>query len=91
MFSSIGKVKFEVDLFAVAVFQERALHGVRAREDGSDSWTYRDRLGVAVGFANVVQRCRDGPMLPYLLFCHSLHGGGSRSESNREHGIYLSC
>ena len=46
---------------------------VRAR-DGSDSWTYHDRRSaVAVGsFANVVQRCRDGPMLPYLLFYDSL-------------------
>ena len=39
-------------------------------EDGSDSWTYHDRRSaVAVGpFANVVVRCRAGPMLPYLLF-----------------------
>ena len=46
---------------------------VRAR-DGSDSWTHHDRRSaVAVGaFANVVQRCRDGPMLPYLLFYDSL-------------------
>ena len=37
-------------------------------------WTYHDRRSaVAVGaFANVVQRCRDGPMLPYLLFYDSL-------------------
>jgi hypothetical protein len=74
VFSSIGKVKFEVDLFAVAVFQNAHYTAfVRAR-DGSDSWTYHDRRSaVAVGsFANVVQRCRDGPMLPYLLFYDSL-------------------
>lgn len=49
---------------------------VRA-QDGSDSWTYHDRReAVAVGaFANVVQRCRDGPMLPYLLFYDALPGG----------------
>ena len=66
VFSSIGKVKFEVDLFAVAVFQNAHYTAfVRAR-DGSDSWTYHDRRSaVAVGtFASVVQRCRDGPMLP---------------------------
>lgn len=42
--------------------------------DGSDAWTYHDRRSaVAVGpFANVVQRSRDGPMLPYLLFYDSL-------------------
>ena len=53
---------------------ERALHGVRARVGRSDSWTYHDRrAAVAVGpFANVVQRCRDGPMLPYLLFYDAL-------------------
>ena len=34
---------------------------------------YDRRSAVAVGaFANVVQRCRDGPMLPYLLFYDSL-------------------
>ena len=74
VFSSIGKVKFEVDLFAVAVFQNAHYTAfVRAR-DGSDSWTYHDRRSaVAVGtFASVVQRCRDGPMLPYLLFYDSL-------------------
>ena len=74
VFSSIGKVKFEVDLFAVAVFQNAHYTAfVRAR-DGSDSWTYHDRRSaVAVGaFANVVQRCRDGPMLPYLLFYDAL-------------------
>ena len=43
VFSSIGKVKFEVDLFAVAVFQNAHYTAfVRAR-DGSDSWTYHDR------------------------------------------------
>ena len=74
VFSSIGKVKFEVDLFAVAVFQNAHYTAfVRAR-DGSDSWTYHDRRSaVAVGpFANVVARCRDGPMLPYLLFYDAL-------------------
>ena len=74
VFSSIGKVKFEVDLFAVAVFQNAHYTAfVRAR-DGSDSWTYHDRRSaVAVGsFANVVKQCRDGPMLPYLLFYDSL-------------------
>ena len=58
-----------LDLFAVAVFQHAHYTAfVRAR-DGSDSWTYHDRRSaVAVGsFANVVQRCRDGAMLPYLL------------------------
>ena len=46
---------------------------VRA-SDGSDSWTYHDRrAAVAVGaFANVVERCRAGPMLPYLLFYDAL-------------------
>ena len=46
---------------------------VRA-SDGSDSWTYHDRRSaVAVGpFANVVARCRAGPMLPYLLFYDAL-------------------
>ena len=45
-------------------------------KDGSDSWTHHDRrAAVAVGpFANVVERCRDGPMLPYLLFYDSLAG-----------------
>jgi len=60
VFSSIGKVKFEVDLFAVAVFQNAHYTAfVRAR-DGSDSWTYHDRRSaVAVGtFANVVQQPR---------------------------------
>ena len=74
VFSSIGKVKFEVDLFAVAVFQNAHYTAfVRAR-DGSDSWTYHDRRSaVAVGpFANVVARCRAGPMLPYLLFYDAL-------------------
>ena len=64
----------QLDLFAVAVFQNAHYTAfVRAR-DGSDSWTYHDRRSaVAVGsFANVVQRCRDGPMLPYLLFYDSL-------------------
>ena len=76
VFSSIGKVKFEVDLFAVAVFQNAHYTAfVRAR-DGSDSWTHHDRRSaVAVGaFAKVVERCRDGPMLPYLLFYDSLAG-----------------
>ena len=66
--------KRRLDLFAVAVFQNAHYTAfVRAR-DGSDSWTYHDRRSaVAVGaFANVVQRCRDGPMLPYLLFYDSL-------------------
>ena len=64
----------QLDLFAVAVYQNAHYTAfVRAR-DGSDSWTYHDRRSaVAVGsFANVVQRCRDGPMLPYLLFYDSL-------------------
>jgi len=66
----------KLDLFAVAVFQNAHYTAfVRAR-DGSDSWTYHDRRSaIAVGaFANVVQRCRDGPMLPYLLFYDSLAG-----------------
>ena len=64
----------KLDLFAVAVFQNAHYTAfVRAR-DGSDSWTHHDRRSaVAVGpFANVVARCRDGPMLPYLLFYDSL-------------------
>ena len=59
-----------LDLFAVAVFQNAHYTAFVRASDGSDSWTYHDRRSaVAVGaFANVVQRCRDGPMLPYLLF-----------------------
>ena len=49
VFSSIGKVKFEVDLFAVAVFQNAHYTAfVRAR-DGSDSWTYHDRRSARRG------------------------------------------
>ena len=68
------KTGSKLDLFAVAVYQNAHYTAfVRAR-DGSDSWTYHDRRSpIAVGaFANVVQRCRDGPMLPYLLFYDSL-------------------
>jgi hypothetical protein len=74
VFSSIGKVKFEVDLSAVVVFQDAHYTAFVREQDGSDSWTHHDRhSAVAVGtFANVVQRCRDGPMLPYLLFYDSL-------------------
>ena len=64
----------KLDLFAVAVFQNAHYTAfVRAR-DGSDSWTHHDRRSVvAVGpFANVVARCRAGPMLPYLLFYDAL-------------------
>ena len=63
-----------LDLFAVAVFQERALHGVRARTGRVGLVAYHDRRSaVAVGpFANVVARCRAGPMLPYLLFYDAL-------------------
>ena len=64
----------KLDLFAVAVFQNAHYTAfVRAR-DGSDSWTYHDRRSaVAVGaFVNVIQRCRAGPMLPYLLFYDAL-------------------
>ena len=70
------KTGSKLDLFAVAVYQNAHYTAfVRAR-DGSDSWTHHDRRSaVAVGaFANVVQRCRDGPMLPYLLFYDSLAG-----------------
>ena len=66
----------QLDLFAVAVYQNAHYTAfVRAR-DGSDSWTHHDRRSaVAVGaFANVVERCRAGPMLPYLLFYDSLAG-----------------
>ena len=66
----------KLDLFAVAVYQNAHYTAfVRAR-DGSDSWTHHDRRSaVAVGpFANVVARCRAGPMLPYLLFYDSLAG-----------------
>ena len=63
-----------LDLFAVAVFQNAHYTAFVRAKDGSDSWTYHDRRSaVAVGsFANVVQQCRDGPMLPYLLFYDSL-------------------
>ena len=66
--------KRRLDLFAVAVFQNAHYTAFVRASDGSDSWTYHDRRSaVAVGtFANVVQRCRDGPMLPYLLFYDSL-------------------
>ena len=67
VFSSIGKVKFEVDLFAVAVFQNAHYTAFVRAKDGSDSWTSGPALGRRRRtFANVVQRCRDGPMLPYL-------------------------
>ena len=68
--------KRRLDLFAVAVFQNAHYTAFVRASDGSDSWTYHDRrAAVAVGaFANVVQRCRDGPMLPYLLFYDSLAG-----------------
>ena len=71
-----GRQPRQLDLFAVAVYQNAHYTAfVRAR-DGSDSWTHHDRRSaVAVGaFANVVERCRDGPMLPYLLFYDSLAG-----------------
>ena len=71
-----GRQPRQLDLFAVAVYQNAHYTAfVRAR-DGSDSWTYHDRRSaVAVGpFANVVARCRAGPMLPYLLFYDSLAG-----------------
>ena len=70
MFSSLGKIKFELGLFAVAVFQNARYTAFVRAQDGSDSRTHHDRRSaVAVGaFANVVQRCRDGAMLPYLLF-----------------------
>ena len=66
--------KRRLDLFAVAVFQNAHYTAFVRASDGSDSWTYHDRrAAVAVGaFANVVQRCRDGPMLPYLLFYDAL-------------------
>ena len=66
--------KRRLDLFAVAVFQNAHYTAFVRASDGSDSWTYHDRRSaVAVGaFANVVQRCRDGPMLPYLLFYDAL-------------------
>ena len=70
------KTGSKLDLFAVAVYQNAHYTAfVRAR-DGSDSWTHHDRRSaVAVGaFANVVARCRAGPMLPYLLFYDSLAG-----------------
>jgi hypothetical protein len=64
----------KLDLFAVAVFQNAHYTAFVRAKDGSDSWTYHDRRSaVAVGpFANVVARCRDGPMLPYLLFYDAL-------------------
>ena len=63
-----------LDLFAVAVFQNAHYTAFVRASDGSDSWTYHDRRSaVAVGpFANVVARCRAGPMLPYLLFYDAL-------------------
>ena len=63
-----------LDLFAVAVFQNAHYTAFVRASDGSDSWTYHDRRSaVAVGaFVNVIQRCRDGPMLPYLLFYDAL-------------------
>ena len=66
----------KLDLFAVAVFQNAHYTAFVRASDGSDSWTYHDRRSaVAVGpFANVVARCRAGPMLPYLLFYDSLAG-----------------
>ena len=73
VFSSIGKVKFEVDLFAVAVFQNAHYTAfVRAR-DGSDSWTHHDprsAIAVAVGTR------RDGPMLPYRVRRLAHRGAG---------------
>ena len=68
--------KRRLDLFAVAVYQNAHYTAFVRASDGSDSWTYHDRRSaVAVGaFANVVERCRDGPMLPYLLFYDSLAG-----------------
>ena len=66
--------KRRLDLFAVAVFQNAHYTAFVRASDGSDSWTYHDRrAAVAVGtFMNVVERCRDGPMLPYLLFYDAL-------------------
>ena len=63
------------DSFALADPAARAEPSAFVRaSDGSDSWTYHDRRSaVAVGaFVNVIQRCRDGPMLPYLLFYDAL-------------------
>ena len=81
VFSSIGKVKFEVDLFAVAVFQNAHYTAfVRAR-DGSDSWTYRRARPIAPGRRTttvVVQQRRDGPMLPYATFCRLRRRRGLR-------------
>ena len=58
----------------MAVFQNAHYTAFVRASDGSDSWTYHDRRSaVAVGpFVNVVARCRDGPMLPYLLFYDAL-------------------
>ena len=71
-----GRQPRQLDLFAVAVYQNAHYTAFVRAPDGSDSWTHHDRRSaVAVGaFANVVQRCRDGPMLPYLLFYDSLAG-----------------
>ena len=65
-----GRQPRQLDLFAVAVYQNAHYTAFVRAPDGSDSWTHHDRRSaVAVGtFANVVERCRDGPMLPYLLF-----------------------
>ena len=66
----------QLDLFAVAVYQNAHYTAFVRAKDGSNSWTHHDRRSaVAVGpFANVGARCRAGPMLPYLLFYDSLAG-----------------
>ena len=74
VFSSIGKVKFEVDLFAVAVFQNAHYTAFVRAKDGSDSWTQHDgRVATDFGsFAAVTERCVEREWLPYVLFYDKL-------------------
>ena len=66
-----GRQPRQLDLFAVAVYQNAHYTAFVRSPDGADAWTHHDRQArIHVGaWTDVVRRCATAtsPMLPYLL------------------------